>query len=221
MTITGIKVEEWAADWIVAHNETGKNAMFEVLWTAGDKTWMSYEQANELNLLDPYLELLRVEDIHHLVDRLGSPLNNDPQTYLGLISINKINTCLEASTTELPKLPPSTQPSITTLEFNSTQFLIHHNMGYKGHQGSNILIDDQPDSHPYVQQNLLNLIIMIRDEAQPEKEAMCIHPLQLSLIIQYDDHVRISHGQPTCARPTGYDEVAKWLKSADPHKCPY
>ena len=45
--------------------------MFEVLWKAGDKSWMSYDQVKELNLLLPYLELLGYEKIEELTD-IGS-----------------------------------------------------------------------------------------------------------------------------------------------------
>ncbi|KAG6887325.1 hypothetical protein C0995_016171 [Termitomyces sp. Mi166 len=47
-----LEARKWAAKHIVT------NAIFEVLWKAGDKSWMSYDQVKELILLVPHLKLL-------------------------------------------------------------------------------------------------------------------------------------------------------------------
>lgn len=78
------KANEWSAERIVAHHGICTRAMFEVLWKAGDRSWMSYEQVRDLNLLSPYLELVGVEKIEDLIDaRSGIPPRDDPQKFLG------------------------------------------------------------------------------------------------------------------------------------------
>ncbi|KAG6880575.1 hypothetical protein C0993_005710, partial [Termitomyces sp. T159_Od127] len=47
---------EWAADKIISHTGSKTDSIFEVLWHPGDKTWLTYDQVKDLNLLQPYLE---------------------------------------------------------------------------------------------------------------------------------------------------------------------
>ncbi|KAG6871272.1 hypothetical protein C0993_003566, partial [Termitomyces sp. T159_Od127] len=84
--IIGEATEEWAADRITAHFGASDQAIFEVLWKAGDKTWLSYAQVKDLNLINPYLELVGAETIADLPEGTGNPPQDDPQTYLGQIS---------------------------------------------------------------------------------------------------------------------------------------
>ncbi|KAG5641464.1 hypothetical protein H0H81_011174, partial [Sphagnurus paluster] len=70
---------EWAADKIVAHRGNKTSAIFEVLWKAGDKSWMSYQQVVDLNLLEPYLEALGLGDIAEVSGGTGTPPPDDPQ----------------------------------------------------------------------------------------------------------------------------------------------
>ena len=37
---------EWAVDKIPSHSWSGENALFEVTWKAGDKTWLPYHQVS-------------------------------------------------------------------------------------------------------------------------------------------------------------------------------
>ncbi|KAG6893837.1 hypothetical protein C0992_008485 [Termitomyces sp. T32_za158] len=215
--ILGSEMEEWAAEKIVAHKGTRTNAMFEVLWLAGDKTWMNYEQVKELNLVEPYLELLGIEDIQHLPDGSGKPPSDDPQTYLGYISAAEIKTCTEAPTEELN---PS-YPFIPSLQLNATRFQLAF-MGFHGrhsppaHAGTR-----KPEGHPFIQQNPSDLIVTLWDPEQLEQSAICLHPLHLLLIVQFDEHVRATRGHPDYAEPAGYDEVAQFLNSVHPDVCHY
>ena len=80
------KANKWAAEQIVAHRRTKTNTMFEVLWKAGDKSWMTYDQVKELNLIVPYLELLGLETIQELTDQgKGEPPLDDLQVFLGYL----------------------------------------------------------------------------------------------------------------------------------------
>ncbi|KAG5350007.1 hypothetical protein C0989_000724 [Termitomyces sp. Mn162] len=70
----------------MVHHETKSDAMFEVLWKAGDKSWMSYDQVKDPNLLVPYLELLGLQTIEELKDkRIRQPPQDDPQVFLGQV----------------------------------------------------------------------------------------------------------------------------------------
>ena len=51
---------EWKVDRIVDHRGRGKHAMFEILWSSGDKTWFSHAEAEHLPALEDYFELLGI-----------------------------------------------------------------------------------------------------------------------------------------------------------------
>ncbi|KAG6913399.1 hypothetical protein DXG01_007104 [Tephrocybe rancida] len=136
--IVGIDDGEWAADRIVAHRGRTTSAMFEVLWKAGNKTWMSYEQVNELNLLEPYLELVGIETISELIDGNGEPPHDDPQIYLGhLKSTHNISD--EEGAQPVPS-SSNIPPPITTLSLCG--------INYPTMSGSNN--NGRPERHPFV-----------------------------------------------------------------------
>ena len=81
---------EWAVDKIISHAGSGLDAEFEVLWKAGDVTWLPYYQIEHLQALDAYLDLLGVEFIGKLPSGKGKPPRNDAQVFLGAIGMKKI-----------------------------------------------------------------------------------------------------------------------------------
>ena len=46
------KPEEWIVDSILSHHSKGLESKFQVLWKAGDKTWVPYREVAHLNALD-------------------------------------------------------------------------------------------------------------------------------------------------------------------------
>ena len=58
----GEKPEEWIVDSIVTHHGKGLDSEFQVLWKAGDKTWVQYREVAHLNALGRYCELMGVKD---------------------------------------------------------------------------------------------------------------------------------------------------------------
>ncbi|KAG2742089.1 hypothetical protein P692DRAFT_201652613, partial [Suillus brevipes Sb2] len=54
----GEREAEWQVDRILSHKGAKEDALFEVRWTAGDVTWLTYEQVAHLEALGEYLDLL-------------------------------------------------------------------------------------------------------------------------------------------------------------------
>jgi hypothetical protein len=74
---------EWSVERILSNQGSGTDALFEVKWTSGDVTWMSYVEISHLAALTEYLALIEVETIDNLPQGGGEPPNNDPQIYNG------------------------------------------------------------------------------------------------------------------------------------------
>nr|GAT58300.1 predicted protein [Mycena chlorophos] len=78
---------EWAVNKITNHYGRRSEALFEVLWTSGDTTWMPYSQAVHLNALNEYFEVLGISDIRDLGYGSGSPPISDAQIFAGAIRL--------------------------------------------------------------------------------------------------------------------------------------
>jgi hypothetical protein len=78
---------EWAIERILSHAGSGENSVFEIKWTTGDTTWLSYDLISDLQGLTTYLDLLGINDISKLPKGDGKPPIDDPQVYLGTIPI--------------------------------------------------------------------------------------------------------------------------------------
>jgi len=78
---------EWAVERIISHVDSGTNSTFEIQWASGDVTWLPYDQISDLPALNTYLDLLGFDDISNLPKGNGEPPKNDPQAYLGTVSI--------------------------------------------------------------------------------------------------------------------------------------
>ncbi|KIK12994.1 hypothetical protein PISMIDRAFT_18298 [Pisolithus microcarpus 441] len=89
---------EWAVDWILRHHGSHSDAMFEVLWVAGDKTWLPYDEVAHLKALADYFEVIGIDGIGNLKDvGDGGFSDNDPQP----INIAHVRTNLKPNTTKL------------------------------------------------------------------------------------------------------------------------
>jgi hypothetical protein len=77
---------EWAVDKILSHSGSSQDTIFEVLWKAGDMTWLPYLQIEHLNALKEYLDLQGVDNINVLPAGKGNPPHQDPQVFLGAVS---------------------------------------------------------------------------------------------------------------------------------------
>ena len=81
---------EWAVDKIISHARSGQEAVFEILWKAGNITWLPYYQIRHLQALDVYLDLLDIEFLGKLPNGKGKPPHDNAQIFLGAISLRNI-----------------------------------------------------------------------------------------------------------------------------------
>ena len=63
--------------------------MFEVLWKSGDTTWLPYYQITHLQALTDYLDLIGISKISKLPPGSGQPPVDDPQIFLGALSLQQ------------------------------------------------------------------------------------------------------------------------------------
>ncbi|KAG6874924.1 hypothetical protein C0993_011608 [Termitomyces sp. T159_Od127] len=172
---------EWSADKIVSHSGSKTNAIFEVLWRAGDKTWLPYDQVRELDILAPYLEARDVENIHELPAGDGKPPTDDPQVFLGSLQFPDINNPIANLILHLPN---SHARSISPINMS-----FRPKDHYKPHPGLAI----RPDGFVQLTSVEPNLII---------------HPAQLLKFLDHNDAVRKHQVTDETVMPTGYEEWA-------------
>ena len=102
---------EWAVDRILSHSGSKTDSVFEILWKAGDITWLPYYQITHLQALTEYLDLLGKKDIRKLPDGSGKPPCDDPQLTLGSISLD-FPSALPPSMSVLERLKSSPQTAL-------------------------------------------------------------------------------------------------------------
>jgi hypothetical protein len=78
---------EWAVNKILSHAGSSHDAIFEVLWKARDITWLPHLQIEHLNALKEYLDLQGVDNIGVLPTGKGKPPHQDPQVFMGAVSL--------------------------------------------------------------------------------------------------------------------------------------
>ena len=81
---------EWPVARIVSHSGSRQNAMFEVLWKAGDITWLPYDSVAHLEPLKMYFEALGIDSIDQLPDQPAPPTEDDPQVLLSLLHLPSV-----------------------------------------------------------------------------------------------------------------------------------
>ncbi|KAG6883904.1 hypothetical protein C0993_002932 [Termitomyces sp. T159_Od127] len=188
--------DEWAAEKIVSHAGSRTDSLFEVLWHPGDKTWMTYDQVQDLNLLQPYLEAQGVSNISELPAGTGNPPLDDPQTYIGAIHLplykNPLNIRLRPTTLNQHTFSPRSLqlPAPLDLTYSSASTMTFHP---KNHYKPHPLLAACPDSLIQLTSIDPNLVI---------------HPLQLQEYICYDNDVRCCNVTTNTYVPAGYTEFA-------------
>ncbi|KAL5476918.1 hypothetical protein ACEPAI_3104 [Sanghuangporus weigelae] len=137
--VTGLddNTNEWIVESIDAHYGKGPNALFKIVWKAGDHTWLPYEKIKHLEALNTYFEVLGIDSVEKLPMGSEEPDTDDPQITLSTISIvheamsemphvksvyqlkdsHKKQTKKLRGTTEAPAM----DPTLATLEFFAPQ----------------------------------------------------------------------------------------------------
>lgn len=67
--------DEWAVSEILTHHGKGSDAMFKLLWKAGDEAWLPYHEISNLEVLNQYLEAQGVASIKDLPKRVSNDVN--------------------------------------------------------------------------------------------------------------------------------------------------
>jgi hypothetical protein len=80
---------EWAVDSILSHAGSKTDTIFEIRWKSGDITWLPYYQITHLQALADYFDLLGLKKIQQLPEGTGKPPQDDPQIFLGSISLDQ------------------------------------------------------------------------------------------------------------------------------------
>ena len=115
---------EWAVDKILSHSGSKDDALFEVQWKAGDVTWLPYHQVEHLNALLAYFEVMGIEKIADLPQGTGKPPRQDPQIFVGSVSLSPLHSSYKDSATSRTTLPPITLLDAHTLRPPSSAFRI-------------------------------------------------------------------------------------------------
>ena len=66
----------------------GAAALFKVLWSSGDESWITYPNITELESMKTYLEVMGVENIFVLTHGIVAP-PNDPQVFVGSLEVGR------------------------------------------------------------------------------------------------------------------------------------
>lgn len=216
------EAQEWAAE-----RGLRTNALFEVLWKAGNKSWMTYKQVRDLNLLVPYLELLGHEKIEELIE-IGTrqPPQEDPQIFLGCLGaqVYKEDWDTDYDPTDLlgtcksAHLLPSPSPTFTSNrnKYSFSPFTLMGNPNSARHPGKGT-----GDQHPFISIDSSTGIVTIHDPENPGQN-FSAHPLHIQLLLAFNLEVRQMRGRPTSPMPLGYQTFAEILNLADPvEECQY
>ena len=105
--------DEWAVDVIRSHAGSGESAVFEIIWKLGDTTWMPLYQIKHLHALEAYLELMGINDALALPVGTGKPPQEDPQIFLGALTISPLFSDLSRHPPSITSFPIR-QTSLTT-----------------------------------------------------------------------------------------------------------
>ncbi|KAG6863761.1 hypothetical protein C0993_010447 [Termitomyces sp. T159_Od127] len=196
---------EWAADKIISHAKSGTDAIFEVLWLVGDKTWLPYDQVQDLNLLQPYLAAQEVNDITGLPLGAGNPPFHDPQTFLGALHFD----IYKRSTPN--NIHRQYQPSSQSINQENAReqlptIYLHRYHLFEPRNATDTMtfcLDSHYECNP--------LLIERKDgmlQLSSVNPNLVVHPLQLLEYLEHDAAVRRRDPSADVTVPAGYAEFA-------------
>jgi hypothetical protein len=204
--------DEWAVDKVRTHAGSGKDSIFEIIWKSGDITWMPYYQIGHLQALETYLELLGADNISKLITGKGKPPQEDPQVFLGALSIKSP---LPAPFQD--SLPTTQIPSPTnSLTFPLTTHFLDLNDLFCSLESLQLLTQiypfiDMPEgiNHPcFTRINNTEYAFVERDSSDNPHRAI-IHVGQIAKYLDFDRTLRDGRKiYSKSERPYGYENFA-------------
>ena len=103
------KTEEWAVSSINTHHGKGADALFELMWKSGDRTWLPYHEISHLEALTQYFKAQGVSNISQLPRHIAK----DNSLPIGRISAAN-HTVLRELVSDVINSSENTQPEIAT-----------------------------------------------------------------------------------------------------------
>ena len=214
--------DEWAIDVIRSHAGSGEDLMFEILWKTGDITWMPLYQVKHVQAFENYLELLGINEVSKLPAGKGKPPREDPQVFLGVISLNALrntstkNSTITPSLSDISFLKPiphftnfldiKTQPSPGFLSLFPQSFKINFNQTQ--HHFDITMPQFPADEIFHTSFRRLNNTAYLMTTKQSPQLAI-IHAGQIAKYLEFDECLR--QGKPIlrlAGIPIGYSEFA-------------
>ena len=204
---------EWAVEKILSHAGAGKDSVFEIEWKSGDVSWLPYYQVTHLQALNEYLDLFGAVKINKLPKGTGQPPQDNPQIFLGNISI------------ELLSIPFWTAPPSDDLKARleipfqntSTTFPTY----CRSSNLSFITMGPTRRSLPCIKHPLFTRVsptfYLIQDPDYPIPTT--IHVGQITEYVEFDEELRASGEHATFRSvPIGYSEFSTtWNDNAFPN----
>jgi hypothetical protein len=185
----GLNIDrEWAVERIQSHHGSAEGSTFEIKWKSGDITWMPYYQIQHLQALNSYFEILGIQNISELPKGKGSPPREDPQIFLGAISMSPpFSTLLQHS---LPIIPvsPTHMPRLSFIQFLDIKFDLCFSYPY-----SSLLSIDLSSFLPHE-------ILTYTNDIPPHVFSSLVNMLKT---IQHPRFIRISRPQYAINNPDG------------------
>jgi hypothetical protein len=108
---------------INSHHGKGMDALFEIVWKAGDRAWLPYHEIVHLEILDQYFEALGVTSISSLPRKVSAD---------STLPLSALNFASNATLHDVVLETISSAQDFAS-KFRETNALDNRQMGYKGH----------------------------------------------------------------------------------------
>ena len=122
--------KEWAIELIWSHTRLVEESIFEIEWKSGDVMWMPYYQIRHLPKLNDYFDLIGVKDVSGLPAGKGRPPWEDPQIFLGALSLSPFCPIQSLITTIALSFPQQWQWLIDYIPSTTSRLYNHPNDVY-------------------------------------------------------------------------------------------
>lgn len=120
ITSRGDMPQEWAVDRITSLMGKGREAIFELLWKSGDRTWEPYRSVRHLEALEAYCEAQGVKNAKSLPEEPADQAESEEDKQVNCKQ-PKARTSIKTGREETKRsTPPTSPPSIDLLQIAYT-----------------------------------------------------------------------------------------------------